>query len=52
MSFEQLKNIIEFNREQERLAEQEEITECPHCAWPLQENSRGEKSCPVCGRKF
>jgi len=52
MSFEQLKNIIEFNREQETLAREEEITICPYCVWPLDVNSKGEKSCPICERYF
>jgi len=51
MSFEQLKNIIEFNREQLK-DEDLENNMCPFCAWPLVENSRGEKSCEVCGRIF
>ncbi len=54
MSFEQLKNIIEQNKEQEILDEQEAMnpTECPWDAWPLDENSKGEKSCPICERIF
>jgi len=50
MGYETLKNIIDYNREQEVLAEQEELTECPYDAWPLDVNERGMKSCPVCGR--
>ena len=54
MSFETLKNIIEQNKEQAILDEQEAMnpTECPWDAWPLAENSKGEKSCPICGRIF
>ena len=49
--FETLKNIIEFNKAQ-KPSEQEDIenNECPYDAWPLDENSKGEKSCPICGR--
>ena len=52
MGFETLKNIIESNREQAILDEQEAMnpTECPDCAWTLNEDSNGNKSCPVCGR--
>ena len=52
MGFETLRNIIESNREQARLDEQEAMnpTECPDCAWPLNEDSRGRKACPICGR--
>ena len=52
MSFEQLKNIRDYNIEQERLSREEELTECPYDAWPLNINSRGEKSCPICGRVY
>jgi predicted RNA-binding Zn-ribbon protein involved in translation (DUF1610 family) len=50
--FQVIKDCIEFNKEQERLAKEEAIrpTECPDCAWNLSENSRGERSCPICGR--
>ena len=53
MSFEQLKNIIDWNREQAELHPIDEDLEnnlCPHDAWPLNENERGERSCPICGR--
>ena len=52
MSFETLKNIIDYNKEQERLGKEEEQnpTECPYDAWELDVNSKGEKSCPICGR--
>jgi len=51
MGFETLKNIIEFNKQQAILDEQEAMnpTECPDCAWTLKENSKGEKSCEICG---
>ena len=51
MSFEQLKNIIDFNKEQ-KLSEIEDLenNECPYDYWSLDENSKGEKSCPICGR--
>ena len=54
MSFETLKNIIEQNKEQAILDEQEAMnpTECPWDAWPLDENSKGQKSCPICGGIF
>jgi len=50
MSFETLKNIIDWNKEQEEIAREEELTECPYDAWPLQVNSKGDKSCEICGR--
>jgi len=52
MSYETLKNIIDYNKEQAELGREEAMnpTECPDCAWPLVENSKGEKSCPFCGR--
>lgn len=53
MSFEQLKNIIDFNKEQEELHPIDEDLEnnlCPYDAWVLEENSKGLKSCSICGR--
>jgi len=51
MSFEQLKNIIDFNKEQAKLPDDDlENNLCPYDAWPLKENSKGEKSCEICGR--
>ena len=52
MGFETLQNIIDYNKEQAILDEQEAMnpTECPDDAWPLQVNSKGEKSCEICGR--
>ena len=55
MGFETLKNIINFNREQARLHPQDEDLEndiCPYDAWNLDENEKGYKSCPICGRIF
>ena len=54
MSFEQLKNIIKENKEQAERDYQESLdpTECPYCAWDLKVNSKGEKSCPICGRTY
>ena len=51
MGFETLKNIIDFNKEQIRLDNEEaqNPTECPECAWPLNTNSMGNKACPICG---
>lgn len=52
MGYETLKNIIEENKLQVELEKQEAMnpTECPDCDWPqLRENSKGEKSCPICG---
>jgi uncharacterized Zn finger protein (UPF0148 family) len=51
MSLETLKNIIEFNRAQPD-GEDIENNECPYDAWPLKENERGYKSCPICGRIY
>lgn len=52
MGFETLLNIIKENKEQAILDEQESMnpTECPDHAWPLNVNSKGEKSCPIDGR--
>ena len=52
MGIEILKNIIKQNKEQAILDEQEAMnpTECPDCAWTLRENSKGQKSCEICGR--
>ena len=56
MGFETLLNIIKENKAQAELDKQAEetanMTECPYDAWPLKENSKGEKSCPICGRIF
>ncbi len=53
MSFEKLKNIIAFNKKQAELHpidEDLENNQCPYDAWELDENSKGYKSCPICGR--
>ena len=53
MSFETLKNIIDFNKEQAELHpidEDLENNQCPYDYWPLDINSEGYRSCPICGR--
>ncbi len=52
MGYETLKNIIEFNKEQIKIDDEiaQNPTECPDCVWELDTNSKGEKSCPICGR--
>jgi uncharacterized Zn finger protein (UPF0148 family) len=52
MSYETLKNMIDYNKEQEELGREEAMNpiECPLCGGALDENSDGEKSCPMCGR--
>lgn len=52
MGFETLRNIIRENKEQAELDKQEAMnpTECPDCAWELDINTKGKKSCPICGR--
>jgi len=53
MSFGTLQNIINFNRGQAALHLKDEDLEnniCPYDDWPLNENEKGEKSCPVCER--
>jgi len=53
MSFEQLKNIIDFNKEQAKFHPVDEDLEnnmCPYDYWQLDENPEGYKSCPICGR--
>ena len=51
MGFEQLKNIIDSNRELAELQKQEDMnpTKCPVCDYRLDVNSKGEKSCLICG---
>ncbi len=41
--------ILQWKKEAES-KELEEITECPYCAWDLQINSEGQKSCSLCER--
>jgi len=50
-NIESLKNIIEFNRSQPN-ADEEDIENnlCPYDDWLLKENSKGYKSCEICGR--
>ena len=51
MSFETLKNIIDFNKAQPDGDEEDiENNECPYDDWTLDINSKGVKSCPICGR--
>ena len=52
MGFETLQNIINFNKEQAEIDREEAMnpTVCPDCVWELDINSKGEKSCPICGR--
>lgn len=52
MGFETIKNIMDENKAEEERGKQEAMspTECPNCAWPLEENSKGQKICPVCER--
>jgi rubrerythrin len=55
MSFEQLKNIIDQNKErEENLSEDEDLSYniCPDCYWNLDINSEGKRSCPICGRIY
>ena len=54
MGFETLKNIIEANKEQAILDEQETMYPviCPYCIWTLDINSKNEKSCKICGRIY
>ena len=54
MGFEQLRSIIEYNRRQAELGEQEELgivkrTFCPICAWPLEETEDGTLHCAFDG---
>ena len=52
--FEVLKNIIAENKRylEEEREEQMNPTECPDCWWTLDTNSKGQKSCPICGRTW
>uniref|UniRef100_A0A6M3ISU6 Uncharacterized protein n=1 Tax=viral metagenome TaxID=1070528 RepID=A0A6M3ISU6_9ZZZZ len=49
MGYETLANMIEYNKEMEELGREESTnpTECPICGGALDENSRGDKSCPI-----
>ena len=49
MGYEQLANMMAYNKEMEELDREESMnpTECPLCGGGLDENSRGEKSCPI-----
>ncbi len=51
MGYEQLKNIIDSNKEEEERAKEESMnpTICPQCAYLLMVNKKGEKACPICG---
>ena len=53
MGYDQLKHILDFNREQiqeEKMKSMAEITECPRCGYTkLHENSSGRKACEICG---
>lgn len=49
-NLESLKNIMAFNRAQKPGDEEDvENNECPYHAWPLDENEKGYKSCPIGG---
>lgn len=51
VGFEGLKAILDFNREQKSIEEDElEKNLCPECDWKLKENDKGEKSCEMCGK--
>ena len=49
MGYEQLANMIKYNKEMEELGREEVMnpTECPLCGGALDENSKGDKSCPI-----
>jgi len=51
MSFGQLQNIIDWNKENEHPIDEDlENNMCPYDAWPLNQNPEGYLSCPICGR--
>jgi len=51
VTLEGLKNILEINRAQKSSEEEDlENNLCPYDYWNLDINSKGEKSCPICGR--
>lgn len=55
MSFEQLQNIIDWNKEQAELHLVDEDLEnnlCPYCCWNLDTNDKGVAACPICGRIY
>jgi hypothetical protein len=55
MGYESLKNIIDWNKEQANLHQVDQELEnntCPFDTWELDINSKGERSCPICGRIF
>ena len=48
-----LQTTINWNKENEAnhpIDEDLENNLCPYDDWPLNENSEGYKSCPICGR--
>jgi len=52
MSFETLRQCLIYNAQQEEKGKVENYdpTECPYDCWPLNINSQGQKSCPICER--
>ncbi len=53
MGFETLQNILNFNKEQPALHQVDQELEnnlCPFDIWELDINSKGQRSCPICGR--
>jgi len=53
MTFETLKQIADKNRAEIDVDDYYvNEGECPYCAWPLDTNSCGVTSCPICERIF
>jgi len=51
MGLETLQNIINFNKAQKDGDEEDvENSMCPYDWWPLNENEKGYKACPICER--
>lgn len=50
MGWQQLKEILENNREETAEEKAREITECPNCGFnELKENKNKDLCCPICG---
>lgn len=52
MGYEQLKNILDANKEELEKTKQERdnpTSICPDCGWRLMISTDGQKACSICG---
>jgi len=49
MGWEQLRDILKENIEEQQKLRDQKTTECPECLFPLRENQKGDLLCPICG---